>query len=445
VEKSVFYFKKIYWKDVRDEVRVINPKLAEIIDKISPDKNYPLIKASYRFGDLIVNNGTAFLPDKNGDLLSIKDPVITNVLKNQLSYSPIPLFLTLKNASEVFINSSFRAIPLNLFYPGSLLGLFESIDYLFDRSSSSNWCVSAGARNLFFLAKINEIGGFKRLKMEFEIDSTLQPRTLADHWRLFREIAQQDDFKQSWCNEVLFFTKPWFFNHRKDSSWFAFKEFLFKEAWHQAQFAISKVGLNLTWEYFSRAISARNLKPIPYLVDQVKHILLVGAGRWPGFRPSDTSDLIAPVDGLQNVFTDVYMLKKHLPTIMHTCSLERTFHVPSYYSLSYPTLLEGSPQSKSPASTIMIDLRDIKQIIDTLKPVFKDHEKIDGATYGNINFEYFHVEKDKYGEIKMSNDLALLDKNLIHDKHKYPDRDFCATSQFWRGCIKIVRDKPIKV
>ena len=440
MDKQNIGFQKLYWEDVRDQVRSVNPQLAGIIDNINPGKDYPLVKASYRFGDLIVEDGHANLPTQDGTLLPATDVYFQKQLKDQLTYSPIPVFLTLKNANELFVNTSSRAIPLNLFYPGSLLGLFEYLDYMFDRQSTARWNVSAGARSIFTLPKMNEIAGFKRLKIAYGLDSGLQPRYLTDHWRVFCNIVRHQNFDQNWDNEILFFTKSWLTDHSKDPTWFAFRDYLFKHAWNQAQFAISKVGLNLSWEYFSTAISARNLKPIPYLIDHVKHILLTAAGRWPGFIPADTSNQVAPTDGLQKAITETYMLKKYLPTMMHIASLERNVDIPTYYSLAYPTLLEGSPKSKTSASTIMIDLRDIKQLIDTIKTVFHDSNKIDCTNFSNVDFDYFHVEQDKYSEIKLSNSLHNIDMNLVNIKDMFPDKEFCSTSQFWRGCIRIIRN-----
>jgi hypothetical protein len=91
-------------------------------------------------------------------------------------------------------------------------------------------------------------------------------------------------------------------------------------------------------------------------------------------------------------------------------------------------------------STIMYDLREIKQLIDVVEPVFNNPEKIKSTAFGNVKIDCFHMEKDKYSKIKSSEELANLDKSLIHDKKQFLDREFCSTSQFWRGCIRIIRN-----
>jgi hypothetical protein len=423
-------YQLLYWEDVRKEVRQVNPELAELIDQINPDKRYPLVKIRYRFGDLIVDRGITYLPNSKGTLLPVNHPDQEKILYEHLSYSCIPMFMSLKNGNEVFINSLSRTVPLNLFYPGSLLGLFESLDFMFGNTQPAVWCVSAGARNLFTLPKINEASGFNRLKATFNLDAATKPRYLSDHWNVFRAIAQHKNFNASWNNDVLFFTKNWLSNDHKSSDWFAFKNYLFKSAWHQAQLAIE---LGVTWEHFAEAISIRNLKPTPYVFNHVKHILLIAIGRRPGFRPADESNKFGPIQSLQKAIAEVYLLKKHMPTIMHSSSLENDKNIPLYYSLSYPSLLEG-PSQNNAATTIMSDIREIKHLIDSITPVINDLNKIKRK---HSQFDYFHVESDKYDEIKQSKIIPMLDKTVISNNKNLNGREFCSSSQFWRGCVKI--------
>ena len=425
------YLSTVYWQDIREKVRILNPEFADIIDKINPDKNYPLIQASYNFGDLIIKDGETFLPTEKG-LISLNDPNQPKVIGKELAYTSIPLFLTLENSNEVYIHSDERAIPLNTFHAGSLLGLFESIDFMCERSSSSRWCVSAGSRNLFMLPKLNDIAGFKKLKIEFDLDTAIQPRQLTDHWRLFKDIAQHPNFKSPWKNTVLFFTRNWLEQSKKDPAWFPFERYIFKQGWTQADMSIGKIGTHLNWQHFSEAIAARNLKPSPYLSNQLKHLLLVSIGQWPGFTLNDTTEAIGPIKKLQEIILDIYDLKKYYPTVLYSASLTPPSSLPLYYSLSYPSILEGSFINDN--STIMLDMRAIKLLLDTIRPVLN---KITQSNLHKKQFTYLHVETDKYNEIQQSSELTHLDPTLLNYQKQAPHLQFCETSQFWRGCFMI--------
>lgn len=431
-------FQQIYWEEARDEVQAINPGLARAIDAVDPDKRHPLVRARYRFGDLIVKNGEAFLPSPEG-VVPTYDQLVQHALGDQLSYSSIPLFLVLKNTCEVFIDLPSRAVPLNLLYPGSFLGLFESMDAIFKRTSSDKWSVSAGARNIFTLPKISEINGFNALKMRYGLSDDMRPESLMSHWRLFSAIAAHSNFQQPWYCDVLFFTKNWLINSsnvQTDFDWSHFKYFLFSNAWHQAQFAISKINMDAEWEQILESLVLRRLKPLSYLTDQIKHILLIASKRWPGFKPADTLDQAAPVSGLQKVITEEYGLKKYYPTILHTSSLEQDINAPLYCSLLYPVLLEGFPADLS-TSTLMSTLRQIKILLDTIEPVLNNTR----SGREKVNFDYFHVETDKYGEIKKSDQLPPFDKRLLENASLFPERTFCASSSFWKGAVCISKSK----
>jgi hypothetical protein len=422
-------FKQVYWEEVREQIWAINQPFAQIIDSISPDKNYPLVKARYRYGDIIVKNGITYLPNIDDlSLLPATDPIFEKHLRDRLNYSAIPLFLILNNASEVYICSHQRTVPLNLFYSGSLLGLFECLDMWHARKSIATWSVAAGAKTLFMLPKLNDQTKFKKLRMAYDISYQLQPRCLANHWQLFKAIAQHKNFSQpSWRKSKV------------DPGWAKFKDYLVMNAWHQAQFAISKMGLNHSWEYFLHAMVARNLKPTPYLIDQVKHILLIALGQRPGFKPAEQNNLVAPIDDLQQAIANIYDLKKHLPTLLHINSLEMDSRTSLYYSLSFPTLLEGLPYHPNITSTIIVDIRNIKHIIDIVTTTFNQFNNHEIKQLSQIGFEYFHVEPDPYGEILSSQQLPVVDEKLLALNTKFPDRSFCATSKFWRGCIRISR------
>lgn len=273
--------------------------------------------------------------------------------------------MTLHNNNEVFIDTGNRIIPLNLFSAGSLLGLFESVDYMFSQEPEVKWSVSSGARTIFMLPKINESGGFNRLRMHYRLPSNMKLQHLSDHWHLFKAMTAHSNFEQSWHNEILFFTKEWLVKRDDDPHWVRLHRYLFQNAWQQARFAIRKIDLSLRWETFIDAISSRRLKPSPYLADQVKHIMLIVAGKWPGFRPANNSQQIAPTLGLQKAMTEIYSLKYYLPTIMHAHLFGPPIDLPVYYSLHFPTLLEGSPHNKN-SSTLMLDLRDIKLLLEIL-------------------------------------------------------------------------------
>jgi hypothetical protein len=411
------------WKEIKNHLEKINPSLSALIDQINPGREYPLIKAQYPFGDLIVSNGYF------SHLGS---------LTNHISYSPIPLFLVLNKTLEVFIRTNDRVIPLNVLEEGDLVGLFETIDALFSEKSSPPWYVSSGMRSIFLLPRITDQSRYKRLDLKYQISSYRQVRKLEDHWYFFKNLAESSNFNQQWYSEILIFTSPWFNRKKNDSkAWRNFYDYIFEQAWKVASFALSKFNVSLEWESFVSAVSKRRLKPNPYISDNIKHLMMLAEAKLPGFMPNDdSSERAGPISKLEDFFLNEYKLKSYAPIFMHTAPLTMTKKKPVYYSLAYPTLLEGAPGTSN-NKTIILDLLDIMTNIKTIQ------ERVERGIFKDLEFAYFHTEKNTHAEVNSSGCILDYDKRFLKILEKSPSRAFPDMSQFWRGCIGIKKKKSL--
>lgn len=410
------------WDEVRHDVKKVNPEITQIIDNLSPSKKLKFISASYGFGDIIIKKGKVQLP------LEHKAELKNTLQTYGLDYAAIPLALLLDKSSEIFITENKRVIPLKVFLPGMLFGTFEMIDHWLDEKKPKLWEVSAGSRSLFTLPKISDHTSLRRLFNHYKISYNTPVLSIADHSFLFKEIAQSQCFTQPWKSHVLFFTKSWMNFKKDDPAWFNFQRYIFKQAWVQSKESMLRYEFAINWQLFIKYIAFRRMQPIPYFMDTIKHLMLIAAGESPAFRPAENSDVYAPIKGLQDALLNVYQLNKYAPVIMHTEMLKKNSFDPVYYSMAFPTLLEGTPESKCQSSTIMLDLKNIKRLIDINS---KASEPLKNGLDAK-KFDYFHVEKDQEYEILLSSNIINTDERfLMHD------REFCATSAFWRGCIRV--------
>jgi len=352
----------------------------------------------------------------------------------------MPMFMTLKNNNEVFVNVGTRIVPLNLFHAGSLSGVYEAMDFIIGRKSNPIWSYSAGSRTIIMLPKIADKLGLKRLKAIYDIPSDLQPKDFFDHWYLFKAITRSKVFKQIWNNEILFFGAEWIKNKNDSLAWKKLKDYWLYQIWTQTQFVMDKIKFNFMWSKAIETISSRRLHPKPYLIDQIKHIFSVAAGYYPVFKPIEITQDSAPTKELQQVFVEIYKLKQYLPTMMHVCTITDEIIKPRfvYYSWALPTVLEGSPL-KNVTSTTMSDMREIKQIIETIEerclPKLSTMESL--SFLKHIDFDYFHYEKDICDEIHSSNEIPEEDASFLEDLKYYPSRSLCTVSRFFSGCLRI--------
>lgn len=418
----------VTWKTVAPQMRRLNPVLATLIDKINPGDEYLFIKATYLFGDLILKEGKLQLPYSPGKLLPLEDPELDPMLKKHLGYGLIPLSVALNKTSEVFLTEDYRTVPLNILQPGQLFGTFEIVDFMLKNKYFPIWNVSAGARSTFMLPKINEASGLKRLRAQYQLSLDVQSKSLWDHWLLFKHIAQHTS--TPWTSEVLFFSHDWFKQRGQgDPAWIAFYDYLFESAWRQAQYAMNEFKFGHFWQQCIKTISERKLKPSPYTINTIKHLWAIAMGVAPGFSV-ECSSLALPIMELQQAIMEVYRLDHYWPTIMSASTLKKSQQT-VYYSLAVPTLFHGST-TMDRASSLMVEVRMIKLIMDSLKKKLADHPIVQ-----HTHFEYFHTEKDLYHDIQLSDMIPEQDPNFKQGIDPLSGRSFCASSAFWRGCIRI--------
>jgi|JI10StandDraft_1071094.scaffolds.fasta_scaffold39617_3 hypothetical protein len=426
------------WSDFRNDVRKVNPELYHIIEQISPDKKYTLFEITYLYGENITDLGTICLADKNGHSVRLDDPSIPDKYREQLDYCPTPLTLQLTNAAEVFLDTGERIIPLNIFTPGDLYGLFEAIMPLTGCSISPCWSVTAGARSVFLGAKVTDAIGHKRLRTEYGISSE-PPKKLKDQWHQIKTIVNRSDRKTPWTCKILVFTKNWMEKKEKSLGWLLFHNYLLKKSWIQSRFFRSKSELSIMWETFASTVRDRNLKPGPYILDTVMHAIFLANGAVPGFRPADMSELLLPSLSVEYAYEHIYILKEYAAVVMHPWILGAMNNFDSiYYSLFYPSMLEGTPAIRH-APSIISELRDLKMLMQTITNIMKRHSKLTYELIENIFFEYFHHEEDKFKEIVDSKFLTAGDPSLVKCTQRFKGKIFPHQGPFFRGCMRVSR------
>ncbi len=438
-DEGAFNIQELTWEEAKESIRHVNSELFKTIELLNPGKKLTLVKAIYPFGAKIIEEAMLHLPHKSGRSIPIHSAAINDSLKKKLLYSPIPLSLPLNKATEIFVKTEEQVVPLKVISPGWFFGLFEVTSLLCGLNINPIWSVSSGARSLFMLPKIADKAGYNQFKKELNI-SLNPPRSLSDHYEIFTLISNHPSHINDWQSEILFFTDSWFTQPCSDPKWATFYNYLFRESNIQTHYNRDDIAFSLTWQKFVYAIGARGLRPRPYILDTVKHLVAIAAGLQPAFCPADTSEIVAPIKLLQNVYIDIYGLKNYLPTIFHPHILMVGQEIrPVYYSLSYPVLQEGLPYLKV-GSDIISSEREIKLLFETLYTAIKTGRVNLPNIYNLLHkrqFEFFHNGPDIFNEIQPAKDMPLADPALLKDKTCYSEREFCATAPFLSGCIRI--------
>lgn len=429
---------EVLWRDIHEDFTQVNAKLAHIINTIAPDKNLPLLKITYSFGDNILKNGKlCLLEDFANNPELVKTLKLPNII-DTLNYSAVPFGVFLNKACETFVVARERIIPIFMLRAGHTIGLFETLDLICGVHSTPVWNVTAGARSIFMLAKINNSLWHKRLERHFNV-TIATPTDLSDQWHAFTALANSPKANSDWSCDVVFFPKCWI-DHLNDKSagWSQLREYLFKESWLLASTAIEKK-FAFIWQQFSLSTMRRNYKPRIYITDTIRHLISIASGLTPAFAPSCNEES-APIQLIKTAYHEVYDLP-YAPTLIEPTfvSNERQF---VYYSLGYPTIVEGHPEETNIYNTIS-DLKEIKLLIENMHCYYQDYQKGTSevqrfaSTLQKVDFAYFHKARDNQNEIHGSEKLAAIDKNFCEIHPPFTNKKFCTTSPFFNGCIQI--------
>lgn len=439
---------EIGWKEASEVIKHVDRELVDIIDSCDPPKDYTLFKASYRYGSVVLKEGILHLPDSSGRVQPINSLEIPSHIREKLSYSNFPLGIITKGSNEVFLEDYDRVVSLAFFKPKFILGLWETFDAAacFPRKI---WSVYAGARSLYMLPKISDAYGNNKLKKLYNIKASI-PLKLFDHADFFSTLTSSKILKNknTWTNEVIFFTKKWLNQHQKQNNWANFRLYLMEQVWATTVDTRIRIAYDYFWQRFAKELERRRLKVSSYIISTLKHIIAIGLGVFPAYKPVGAQQFSGPVHLLQDVYVNDYGLKSYVPTVMEPHHFSRKDDVKFvYYSLQSPNSFETIPKNRN-ITKIIDEVRELKMLSDIFYEealALSNKLKIENTALSwlvdNISIDYFHSEKDIHDEIRQSREMPQEDKSLIFTQHEYKNNNiFAENSPFVRGCVRLSKN-----
>lgn len=424
------------WKSARNFIKKVSPKLANIIDELSPDSSYNLYICKYPYGSLILDRGVFQIPNSQNQIVNLYHSSISKNLRDDLDYNhTIPVGMVLEKKFESFMILGNRIVPATVFGEGELLALWRVLDEGKSYQDGSFWTISAGARVACTLPKITDKNSYRQIKMKHKFDLSI-PKDLTDHWHVFSDVSNKINNQDPWAAEIVFFGEKWF-SHKEDKAWLEFNHLLLNQVWQSSAFARNKMMLDFI---FSIVQEKRNLKPNPYLADTAMHLIAIGSGITPAFAPAIDESSI-PIRNLQRFFLEDYRLKKYYPIIMHMHHFSVNENRPVYYSFQIPTTMLFSPKSNN-ALSIMSEMRELKYIIEImLEEIKKEHLGVTRTPLFDlaqkVQYDFLHSEKDKTNQILSINTLEQTDPYFSKILAEKPGCLFPEFSPFFKGCVKI--------
>lgn len=425
----------ISWLEVREQLLKVNPSLTEAIDSISPKDRCPIYKASYRFGESIIDKIGLKLPF-NGTLLNIDDPLLPLQIREDLNYARLPSMVCLNKTAEMFVKFNERIFPIHLFEPGVMVGAWELLDKAHTVYQHNIWRIVAGARTLFLVPKVTDQVGHTKMYRALQLNENYPTHNLFNQGKIFAEIARSPQLNCQWKSDILLFSRDWF--DLSEPKLAPFHQVVFKEGWQNTLHLRNQMTFEMVWQLLAQAQANTRLKPNVYVMDSVKHIVSIAAGANVGFAPVEPHDEGSlPLSTIQAAYLEYYGLKHYIPTILAPAYL--LHKTPVYYSFLLPTLLSLSPSFNF--RNTLENERNIKELLERFQQELVHHfPHYPNLLINQMKFEFFHFEADQSQNIHTSHCLPDFDSTLSHYSQD-SQRIFCENGPFMRACVQISKAK----
>lgn len=402
------------WSRFRQMVGSVNTDLCRVLEHPLIDECCEFVPLEYGFGDLVVQDSQLQIPR-------------STVLSTPINDPDDCFFLVLNKPLEQFFVSYSRIISLNIFYPGSVIHLPQCQRALagdFDLP----WQLSAGIRTLFLLPKITDNMGYNRLRLAYQLTAMKPLRNLYDQWHLFRQIAQHPDIARSWRANLLMIRKKPGLNPERAAVWQRIRDYV-EDDKNKLELGYSRpIASDILWQRFLEIADPRRFKLKSHLVETIKYLCAICNGLAPGFVPANQQNTVAPIADLQQAFTEVYKLRNYIPTFMHLSYLEHSTPQMLYYSLAVP-LFVNHHVTCAAMPTSQRELFELKQVIDAMKGHIKSWK------LEQYRLKFCHVLSNEVLGLESSLSIPEEDPRFLADHGE--DREFCPSSIFWRGCIRL--------
>ena len=432
----------ITWQDIREQVKKTAPDLFNVIERLDPNNSYKLYKMRYPYGAPIIGQEGIFnIPVKDEYLLPINSKDIPSSIIEQIGYNQLslPLCLVLRGQVHLFSETDENAINTEgLYSAGNILALRDVMDTELSYYARCFWKLTAGVRTPVMLPSIADNASFMRLKRYFNLKLN-KPENQEDHWRLFVNLASNKHFPEKWHTELLVFSAKWL-ERSDDNAWKQFRLCLLERSWKRSAYARNIATMNQIWDQFISGI--RNKKTNNFVLNRVRYIIEASLNQAIVYVPFDNNVNAGPFKSLINVFLDIYGLKKHAPIIMVPELYNENEHRPSYIPIQMPGLHYAKMRSETSGS-IISDTRDVKYFLNQfIHLITQEDISLTDTAFAkllNINYSFYHADKDKYGELIPSS-LALEDDPVMKKWRKHPTNyEIAYKNEFMRACVKMVR------
>lgn len=427
------YISEISWPDARKLLSQGDPVVRKIFEDIGPNAELSFIRVRYPYGMTILHENKIYLPISHQQSVPLHQHPLSNILGKNLGYQSVPFGVIAKNKMEIYQEYADKIFSVCLCEPkdGMEFGIFEYIS-----PYNTHYSVCSGARSAFMVPKISEARNHKRLLKAYEIECHA-PKNILKHAPVFHKLSVSPYFKTEWECEILYLTSGWNDKLSDPSpAWQALRSHVLWKGCRHSELGRRKLILDLNWQSIVDLIKAEGLKPDPYTIDTLKHLILMFLGSPSGSRPV-VDDSAGPFAEIQNIYLDCYGLTQ-IPTIMQPARFDSQLNLPVYYSMQSPMALSSTPTFRK-METIVEEMRELIALKSfVLNNPSLTHQKLN-QDLSALELTFYHSDLFAYGKSICPNyELPEVDPAFKHlPDARYTHYKFAENGPFVKGCVAI--------
>ncbi|MCW8399504.1 hypothetical protein OQJ26_11950 [Legionella sp. PATHC038] len=426
-------FTKVYWDEIKHEVKQSNPEFFFLVDELSPGNDFPLYIFNFGYGDLIGDSETFYIPHQ-GQLKTLNHFSTVDPITKDLFYGfhSCPLGLVLDKCFEWYLrgNSENETHPVYIDKKGDFfnIGHVTQIKPLKRYLPNGILSVKAGAQTSHVIQNIGCKRSLNRLaRSGIHCDA---PKTYHDHSDFFKKIYQSCTSENKWHASIVYFSEKWVENILNNPEWININKYFFKYYLHY--YAYTYYG-DYYQHIFRVAFDKSNLERDFFIQDAAKYIFEILIGEKYGFAFTNTDELL-PSTWIKHVLKDIYNLKTEPSIMVPQKHIEKK---PVYFSLQHPIFRTYQGLSRKKA-TLISELEKIYIVSNKYKELFSSkHEEwadtILSEKAEKVQFSYYHGFEHKNSWLSDVNQLIKNDSMINHLNID----DFCQDASFFKGCISI--------
>jgi hypothetical protein len=426
-------FTKVYWDEIRSEVKRSNPDFFLLIDEISPGKDFPLYIFNFGYGDLIGDSETFYIPDQ-GTLKTLNNFSTQDSITKDLFYGfhSCPLGLVMDKCFEWYLrgDTENESHPVYIDKKGDFfnIGHVTQIKPLKRYLPNGILSAKAGAQSSLLIQNIGCKRSHNRL-IRSGINCNL-PQSYHDHSEFFKNIYQSCSSENKWRASIVYFSEKWIENIVNNPEWININKYFFKYYLHY--YAYTYYG-DYYQHIFRVAFDKSNLERDFFIQDAAKYIFEILIGEKHGFSFANNDDLL-PATWITHVLKDIYNLKSEPSILVPQKHIEKN---PVYFSLQHPIFRTYQGLSRKKA-TLISELDNLCIVATKYKELFSSkHEEWADTVLAEkaqkAQFSYYHGFENKGTWLS---DLNHLFENDPKIQHMDPN-NFCHDASFFKGCVSI--------